>query len=160
MKIVMTKAKGALRPGDRASEDDFARIPEGAEVFVEIRRPRSLKHHKKFMALVGLIFQHQSKYQTRDQLLTAIKLRTGHYDTYIVNDKPVVVPKSLAFDSLDQTAFEDFYDRTLDIVVTEIIPGLRKADLKRELLGFADRPPANGGERRPARQIDDDMSRT
>ena len=50
----------------------------------------------------------------------------------------VRIPKSIAFHAMDQAEFEAFYERVIDVVVSEIIPGLSREDLKRELSEFTE----------------------
>lgn len=159
--IVMRRQGKSLVPTDALGEELMAKLGSD-ELMVWIKKARNPRQHRKLMALVSLIFKNQSKYPTQEQLLVAIKITAGECDTYVLGDGRVAfVPRSIAFENMEQTAFEDFYDRVIDIVTTKIIPGMKKSDLKRELLGFADRAPANGGQPpRPDRQIDDDMSRT
>ena len=38
---------------------------------------------------------------------------------------------------MSQDEFDKFYERVIDIVVSDIIPGLSREDLKRELQEFA-----------------------
>lgn len=136
--IVMRCSGKALVPTDAFGEEAMAKI-NGKEVLVWTKRARNPRHHRKAMAMIHLIFKNQSKFGTVDQLLTYLKLRTGHFDSYIVDGKPVVVARSIAFDALGQDEFESLYDRLLDVVVTEIVPGLKRSDIKRELLGFTER---------------------
>lgn len=139
--ILMRRRGKSLVPTDAMGEEAIEKIKADDEVMVWIKRPRNPRHHRKFMAMVNLIFRHQSKYETMKQLLTAIKLRTGHYESYIVDSKPVVVAESISYEAMGQSEFETFYDRVLDIVVSKIIPGLRRSDLKQELEGFARQMP-------------------
>ena len=153
--IMRRHRKGALAlvPTDTVAETALERLKPGDEVFVWTKKPRNPKFHRKFMAMIHFIFQHQSKYRTLDNLLTAIKLRVGLFETYIVGDKTCFVPGSISFEKMGEVEFEEFYERVMDVIVTEIAPAIKKADLKRELLGFVDtsaRAPApdHAGDRR------------
>lgn len=136
--IVMKSTGKALAPTDAFGEEAMEKI-KGKEVLVWTKRARNPRHHRKAMAMIHLIFKNQSKFSTVDQLLTYLKLRIGHFDSYVVDGKPVMVPRSISFDALGQDEFDELYDRLLDVVIAEIVPGLRRSDIKRELLGFVER---------------------
>lgn len=158
--IVMRSNGRALLPTDVHSEEAIASI-KGKEVLVFTERARNPKHHAKFMAMVTLIFNNQSKHPTRDGVIEEIKYRTGHFTSHIYDGKLVVTLKSLKYASMDQTEFEAFYERALDVVEQHIAPGMKRADVKRELLGFTrdNRHPAAGGrERAPTPTAEDDMA--
>lgn len=125
---------GKLEPVDEAGRDVLARVAAGNIVRAEIKRPRSLGHHRKFFALLGLIYENQTRYRSPEALLDAIKIYIGHADVLNIRGKEVHIPKSISFSSMDQTAFEAFWDRVVGVVCTEIIPGLKRTDLERELL--------------------------
>jgi hypothetical protein len=150
--ILMRRRGKSLVPFDARAEEALERLKPDDVVLVWAKKPRNPKHHAKFMAMVDFIFQHQSRYRTKDHLLTAIKLRAGLFENYIVDGKAVAVPGSVSFDKMGQVEFEEFYDRVMDIIVTEIVPAMKKADLKRELLGFVDTTArAPGGDERAQR---------
>ena len=44
------------------------------------------------------------------------------------------VPKSISFASMDQTAFEIFYNATLDYICAKIIPGMVPEELQAEVI--------------------------
>lgn len=139
MKVIMVKRDGALRPADGVAAEDFTRLPNDTEVMVEIKRERSLPHLRKYKALVRKIYQNQSKYPTEDLVDTAIRIAVGHCEVIPILDgsgRTGVIPKSISFASMDQDAFNAFFDRVLDVVVTKILPGVRRSDLKRELEEF------------------------
>ena len=105
---------------------------------VDAKRSRSPHHHRKLFALLKLIHANQERYRSTDELLAAIKVHLGHCDTVFMRDGTEVrIPKSIAFESMDQAEFAEFYERVLDCVCEEIIPNLNREDLKQELLEFA-----------------------
>ena len=125
-------------PIDDIGREAIRRVPMNATVSVEVKRPRNPEHHRKLFALLSLIYQNQTLYSTVEDLLDAIKIHVGHAKALKLRDgTAVMVPKSISFSTTDQTAFEEFYSKVIDCVVTEIIPGLDKADLERELMEFA-----------------------
>lgn len=122
-----------LEPVDDAGREALARLPLGTIVRAEIKRPRNLGHHRKFFALLDLIYQNQTRYRSPEALLDAIKIYIGHAQVLNIRGKEVHVPKSISFSSMGQGEFDRFWDRVVNVVVAEIIPGLDRSDLEREL---------------------------
>lgn len=130
--LLIRTAKG-LQAYDAMSDEIITSLPFGKPMRAKVTLARNVKHNRKMFALLKLIFDQQSRYPTLDHLLTGIKLATGHYDEWKQDGATVRVPKSISFDAMDQTAFSSFYDRVIDLVCTQIIPGLQQDDLAREI---------------------------
>lgn len=138
MKFVCNKQGNTLRPTGSVGEDALRSIHDGDFVMVEVKQGRNLAHHQKFFALLDLVRRNQSKYQTTEDLLTAVKIYTGHYDIVQLHDgKPVIAPKSISFARMDQQEFGQFYDKVIRLVCEHIIPGLPEGTLRAELEAFA-----------------------
>ena len=136
-KFIARKRLGSLFPVDQIGEDCLRKIKTDDLVQVEVRRPRNIQHHRKFFALLVLVHENQSRYASVEELLDAIKVHVGHCETMFLRDGTEVKrPKSIAFHKMNQYEFDDFYKRVLDVVASEIIPGIQKDDLRREVEGF------------------------
>ncbi len=134
--IVMRCTGKALVPTDRLSEEAMEKA-KGKTMLVFTERPRNPKHHAKMMAMLNVVVNNQDTFPSIEKLLTYIKLRIGHTDSYIVDGKTVVVPRSISFASLSQDDFEQFYERAVDVILTEVVPpGLRRSALRKEIEGF------------------------
>ncbi len=48
--------------------------------------------------------------------------------------KVAYLPKSISFAKMDQTEFDQFFDRTVELVCKHFLPGVRDEDLRREVL--------------------------
>lgn len=57
-----------------------------------------------------------------------VKLRSG---------QEVTLYGSTAFENLDQAEFIDFFNRVQDFISTELLPGIKSEDLKREVIETA-----------------------
>jgi hypothetical protein len=133
MKILARKQFGTLRAIDDAGEEALRGIANGALVQVEIKRPRNAQQHRKFFAMLGIVLQNQQHYKNTEHLLAACKLGTGHVDMIRTKHGDVAIPKSISFASMSQDDFSKFYDAAVDWVVTDVIPGLKRADLDAEI---------------------------
>lgn len=121
-----------------AAEPISAEIIEGlkhGDIFTAIiKRSRNPKHHRKLFALIGIVFAAQTSFATTKQLLDAIKLATGLFDTgKTIDGIPFATPRSISFAAMGQKEFEEWYDKVVELVVNKIIPGLNREDLEMQV---------------------------
>ena len=127
---------GKLAATDPMSEE-LLRGFAGKEIKAVLTVPRNLKHHKKYFALLALVFKTQEHFKNPEHMRKAIQHHLGFYEIITLkNGQEIHAPTSINFAKMDQTEFEALFNRVLDFVAKEIIPGCDKADLVRELEEF------------------------
>ena len=132
--IHLRRVLSRLAPADAASEELLNALPTGKEVKAVITIPRNVKHHRKFFALLNVIFPHQETYPTRESLLNAIKCALGYGETITLPDGRIVLsPGSISFSKMDQNDFNAFYERAVRLITERILPGVDSTDLEREV---------------------------
>jgi hypothetical protein len=136
--VLLTRKGGRFVPADVVSAEAIDGIREGETVRAVITRPRNVGHHRKFFALLQVVFDAQDRFPTVEALLDAIKIATGLYDTYKLNGREVMKLRSISFASMDQKEFTAFYDRVLHLIVTHILPHTDKADLEQRVYDIVD----------------------
>lgn len=134
MKAYFRKHLSSLVPSEEKAEEMLSKIKHGDYVLVEVKRQRNPFHHRKFFALLNLVFKNQEHYQSVDDLLDVFKLRVGHAKVIETRDGVERVPKSISFGSMSQDEFEPFYEKCVDFLIAEVIPGLDRAELEREVM--------------------------
>lgn len=134
MKIILLKTDSGLIPAMGRDRELFAKIKPGKFVLVEIRQPRNIKQLKLYWSLIHLIFPNQSTWKTEEDLSDAIKCAVGHCEQTTLKDGRLMVrPKSISFSKADQEQWEAFFQDVINLVITKILPGVKEADLRREL---------------------------
>lgn len=122
------------------SEEEFGKIGEGEIVRVEYHRPRNIRFHRKFFALLDVAFKNQEFYATEQQFRTALLIGLGWCDTFIrQNGEVLYIPKSISFAKMGEDEFEKVYNDTLDYLVREMVPGADPRALNNaalQILGF------------------------
>lgn len=100
-----------LVPACRDAEEWLAKTKLSQGVMIEPRRPRNLQHHKKLFALLNLAVDNWPREDaiTVDGLLGMLKITAGHFEPVQTRDGIVKIPKSINFESMDQTGFDPFY---------------------------------------------------
>lgn len=84
----------------------------------EIKKPRNYMFHKKFFALINMIFQNQEHYKNIDDLRHDLTIEAGYY-TLREDMKGNTIKKanSISFASMDERDFNEYYNKVLDCIV-------------------------------------------
>ena len=132
--ILMERRGSALYPIEEQGQNVVGRLPQREYLKVMVTQPRNLAHHRKFFAMLQLVFNNQERYGCFDHFLDALKIALGHCETSILLDgTPHYKPKSISFTNMDQTAFDEFYNQACDFVAAHVVPGLTSDAIKREV---------------------------
>lgn len=130
----MRRTLSGLAPTDAFGQETLEHITYDEQVRVEITRPRNLKHHRKFFKLLETVYAHQSLYPTMTSFRGAVEVALGHGETVkLGGGRTIIIPKSISFANMDQAAFEQLYDRAVELITTRILPGLERDDVVREV---------------------------
>jgi hypothetical protein len=134
-KMVFRKVLGHLVPVDEPALALMKKAKPGELLIVEARRPRNILHHRKLFALLNLVVDNTDRYPDVETLLFALKIATGHCEIFPGADgkREFIKPKSISFESLSQDEFEPLYDRFVNVIVSQIIPGTGKQALLDEV---------------------------
>lgn len=128
------KRDGGLAPFDSETEEVIKKWRNGSFILVDAKEPRNYEHHKKFFALLDLVYKNTDDFKTFDNLLSYMKIQTGWADIIEANGIAFRVPKSIAFGSMSQDDFNLFYNNAVDECL-KLIP-MDKEDLAREIALF------------------------
>jgi Protein of unknown function (DUF1367) len=130
LELLLIRQGQCLAAADPISLEALESLREKETVTASIRRNRNPAHHRKLWALIAAVFPSQSQYATQQDLLNALKVATGYFETGVTLDKiPFMIPKSISFASMSQTPFEQWYDRVVDVILTRILPNVNRDEL-------------------------------
>lgn len=101
------------------------KIRRGDLVHAVLTKPRNPRHHNLVMAALAKVLENQDGLQTMDQLLTILKIKMGLVDTIVdaSSGKVFYVPQSIAFASMDQSAFAEFWRDLCRVLERDYLPG-------------------------------------
>lgn len=142
-KGVFKKDLRALRPADPQAEEIMRNLKMGAEVMVEVRQSRNLGMHKLYWALVNLVAENMDGDFKPEVVSDVIKVRAGHVTVVRTAKGEVFIPKSISFAKCDQAEFKAFFDRAIQVVTSDILPGLDSETLRREVYEMIGTTPAS-----------------
>lgn len=139
MRLYLLKTARIIRPATENDEAKLRRIPVGDLLPVHIRKPRNAGLHRKFFALVKLISENSPRYDSLEAAILELKIRAGHYREHITLDGEVVfLPKSIAYEEMEQADFEIFFERCVEIACSELIPYIPRDKLEHYLAQAAE----------------------
>ena len=142
-KIVVTKrGTGILIASDEDARVVLARIKDGTDLMIEVRRPRNVRFHRLFFKLLDLIVENTERFGNVDEALLAVKIATHEVDTYIDADTGQVyyIPRSIAFESMDQDRFRRLFNRALYVACDRWLLGLKFEELHTRIFELVDGP--------------------
>ena len=119
MKITVVKQlNNTLKVAHDSDYELLKKLKVGEQYQAEIKRPRNYQFHKKFFALIELVFQNQEIFANKDYMRKELTKAAGYFDTY-VNHKKIECyeAKSISFAKMSQDDFDTLYQRFLDVVV-------------------------------------------
>lgn len=139
MRRIFARDGDGLKPADDIALDAIRKVKHGEVVLVDIKRPRNLRHHRLYFALVTLVWENLPEetamlYKSPDELHDAIKVMTGLVrEVRLPDGRSYIAPGSIAFDKMDQAAFEAFFDGVCEIVSKYFLPGVTSQELVGEI---------------------------
>jgi len=115
--LLVKQMNNSFLPAYDSDYETMRKIKVGETIEVSFRKPRNIAHHRKFFALMNLVFSNQEIFDNIDFMRKELTKAAGYYDTY-VNHKGITCfeAKSISFANMDQTDFDDLYQRFLDKV--------------------------------------------
>lgn len=146
MKFYLVKKANSLFAAAYDTDHEAVKsIAVGELIEVEYKKKRNYQYHKKFFAMLKFVLENcpdvidnntgeiKPLFRSIEQILAYIKLQI-HYDSILINGCETRLPKSISFSAMDNVEFENFYNKTFD-VVREII-NIEKQELEQELINY------------------------
>lgn len=135
--VILTKFSNQLLAQDGYAQEVLARVENGIAVKAQMTVPRNIRHLRLFFALVNTVFSAQPEpklYPTRDHLIDAIKIATGHVH-WVKDFKGAEwpIPDSIGFARMDQVKFSEWFDNAVNIILQNILPHCKKEGLENQI---------------------------
>jgi len=104
-----------------AYDSDFEKaksIPVNVPFEIEYKKKRNILFHRKFFALIELVYQNQEVYNNKEHLRKDLTISAGFYDIrHNFEGVEIYEPKSISFANMDEVEFSELYNRFIDVVV-------------------------------------------
>lgn len=136
------RADGTFEPASRVYAEIIAarKYAPGDVIRADLTKPRNPRHHRLVMRILHTVLESQEGLLTVEQLLTVIKIRLGRAVPFIDagSGRTYWVPESIAFDAMEQGAFEEFWRDLCRLIARDYLPGMspeQVADIAERLEG-------------------------
>ena len=119
MKLIVRKQlNGSLKAVYESDVELLKKIKVDEDVEITLTRPRNIKFHRKFFALINLVFQNQEIYNNPEHLRYDLTIESGFYDvTYNWLGEEIKRAKSISFAKMEEPEFAELYNRFSDAIV-------------------------------------------
>ena len=97
-------------------------LGDGSMTF-SYRLPRSGPFHRRFFAILNAIFESQDAFKDSDQFRAWITSLAGYVAWFPspTGEGMIAIPKSIAYEKLDQHEFQEVVDRIYDCIRSEYV---------------------------------------
>lgn len=134
-RLYLQKTLNGFTAGDEATSEAMRKYKVGETYRAEVSKPRNLTMHRRYWALVTLCYQNSDQFKSAEQCHEYLKIRAGHCEPIAskTTGEVFLVPKSIAFSEMDDVGFAEFWNKVVQVICEEIIPGLDSDALELEI---------------------------
>lgn len=144
MKLKLMCTPTGLKPMYDEDYDKKKMLKVGTVYEATIKEMRNVAFHRKYFSLINLAWEYLDEHQRAffkedvNAFRKTVEVAAGHYEpVYSVSRKAwLEVPKSIAFDKLDEASFHELYERVKDVIFRFFIPSVNKDEFEFALKDF------------------------
>jgi hypothetical protein len=144
MKINLVVTSDGFKP---CTDDDYEKkktLKRGSVIECTVKEYRNYKFHKLYFSMINLSWEYLTEQQREffhenvDAFRKTVEVAAGHYEpVYSVSRQTwLEVPKSIAFDKLDEASFHELYERVKSVIFQTFIPNINKESFEFELRNY------------------------
>ena len=136
MKIHVIKTLGGLKPYSEKAEQVFSKIQLNEVVEIDYKKQRNVKFHRKFFALINLVYQNQDHYNNIDELREDLTIEAGFYKLVVnkFTGEERRKAKSISFSSMDEIEFNELYNKFLNTII--LVFGWDGEEIEKNIANF------------------------
>lgn len=144
---IWKKQGPAMFPANAAASDAFRAMKNRSEfsgVF-KSHSARSLFQIRLYWGLMQILVEHQI-FPSVEAASDVMKIASGHCDLRVnpIDGQVFMIPRSIAFDSIDQHEFNLIFEGMVDVIVARYLTGVDREELRTEVFKALDPPNAIG----------------
>lgn len=137
--LSLRKLGQILVPVGVVGADVFDKLKNHGVYEAKLTQPRDPVKHRRYFALLNFAFEHwqvdEEDFKNFDVFRHNIAVLAGFYtQCYDLRGNIILEPKSISFGSMDETEFEDLYDKTIDVILKHVLRNYTKTDLEQVVL--------------------------
>lgn len=139
MEVYVKKQFGVLCPADSGNEELLESLKPG-EYKAIVTKPRNIKFHRKFFALVNfafdqwhpniVIYKNQSVSKNRERFRKDLIILSGYGDPVInLKGEVRIEAKSISFANMNEVEFDALYSEVINVILDKILTNYTREDL-------------------------------
>lgn len=144
MELYLLNTASGLKPCDDEDYEKKLRLRPGRIYKCKVTLARNYEFHKKYFALINCAWAYQPERVVEhfkhsvELFRKTVEIAAGHCDTvYSISLKSWIdIPKSIAFDKMDEAAFQDLYDRVKDVLFNIFLRNISEEEFMKNLMNF------------------------
>jgi len=134
MQLYAQIKNGKIIPEYNSDYDKLAKLRNNETYRIEIKQPRNIAFHRKFFALVNMVYENQDLFNNPDELRYFLIMKAGYYKRVSTPTGEMFLPLSISFAKMDETEFSELYSRVLDVVCKFL--DITKEDIQLEIVNY------------------------
>ena len=144
MKILCKNEMFGLVPMFDNDYENKRKLKFGEVYQVEIKKARNYEFHKKYFSLINTAWEYQNEATTKffknsvEQFRKSVEVSAGHCDTvFNINLKTWVdIPKSIAFDKMDEFEFQELYNNVKTVLFAVFLKNISEDEFMSNLINY------------------------
>lgn len=144
MELYLLNTASGLKPCNDEDYEKKLRLRPGRIYKCKVTLARNYEFHKKYFALINCAWAYQPERVVEhfkhsvEQFRKTVEIAAGHCDTvYSISLRSWIdIPRSIAFDKMDEAAFQDLYDRVKDVLFNIFLRNISEEEFMRNLRNF------------------------
>lgn len=137
MDLVMCKHPGGLWAVTEADLEALTHIKNDSLVMCHIVQQRNLQWHRRFFALMKVLFDNQERFANQEMMRKAILIELGFCDPQkLLDGTYIIVARSMSFNKMTQAEFESLWERCCDLIRREFLPEVTDEELATQVEGL------------------------
>ena len=143
MKLLLLNTSQGLKPCYDEDYDEKKKLKIGEVYEVTIKKARNYLLHKKYFSLINTAWEYQSErvvehFKNVDCFRKTVEIAAGWCDTvYSISRKEwVEIPRSIAFDKMDDLEFRELYERVKDVLFKYFLKNISEEEFTRNLINY------------------------
>lgn len=120
--------------------DKIQKIPIGKPHMAKVWIPRNLQFHRKFMALINVLYEMQHHFNSDTAMRYWLTMKAGYFTMFVApNGYTQYYAESISFTKMDEQKFEKLYNAVIDTAIKHICKGNNQDEIDfkvDEILGF------------------------
>jgi len=144
MKIKLLNTVSGLKPLYDSDYDEKKKLKIGEVYEATIRLQRNLQFHRKYFGLINCAWEYQNErviehFKNNIELFRkTVEVAAGWCEPVFSIDRRewIEVPKSIAFDKMDNAEFTELYERVKDVLFKYFLKDISVEKFERNLINF------------------------